>query len=122
MKRYLLILLFLLSPLSVKANSEESCMDANFSRISTVDYKSSEKSLTIYLQVARPKEVFMKTTRGVSLNIELQNTYILREKLFVGCHLELRDLGGSTLLIVKGGKRLISYRSNDSYLILTVSI
>lgn len=121
MKYLLLFVLFF--PTLVSANPEEGCMDANFSRIYSVDYRANKGSLTIYIQVARPKEVSIHTSLNAnSLDLTLHNSFIIRESLNVGCHLQLRDMGGSTLLIVKGGKRLISSRSNDSYLILTVSI
>ena len=111
-------------PLNIShANPNEGCMDANYSRVYTVEYSNTESKIEIKVKTARPEEVFVKDKLfGNDLELELHNSYISRERIFIGRYLELRDMGGWTHLRVKGGKRLLSKRVEGSYLILVVSL
>jgi len=118
------ILLMLMFPLNIShANPNEGCMDANYSRIYTVEHLKSASKIEIKLKTARPEEVFVKDKLfGNDLELELHNTYISRERIFIGRYLELRDMGGWTHLRVKGGRKLLSKRVKGNYLILVVSL
>lgn len=116
-------MLILLPINSSYANPDEGCMDANYSRIYTVEHLKSSSKIEIKIKTARPEEVFVKDKLfGGVLELELLNSYIARERIFIGRYLELRDMGGWTHLAVKGGKKLLSKRVEGSYLILVVSL
>ena len=119
-----LLLLMLMLPINFSyANPNEGCMDANYSRIYTVEYLESSSKLEIKIKTVRPEEVFVKDKLfGGVLELELLNSYIARERILIGKYLELRDMGGWTHLSVKGGKKLLSKRMVGSYLILEVSM
>ncbi len=119
----ILLLMLMLSISICYANPDEGCMDANYSRIYTVEYLESPSKIEIKIKTVRPEEVFVKDkTFGKDLKIELLNSYIARERVFIGKYLELRDMGGWTHLTVKGGKKIYSKRVEGSYLILVVSM
>ena len=121
MIRLLLMTLFFTS--KVFANPYEPCMDANYSRILTVEYKETSATLTIKIKTVRPKEVFVKEHSFEDrLEIELLNSYISRERVFIGRYLELRDMGGWTRLKVKQGIKIITRKVRGGYLILKVSL
>ena len=122
-KKNVILLSLLLTPLITHANPDEGCMDANYSRVYTVEYSNTESKIEIKVKTARPEEVFVKDKLfGNDLELELHNSYISRERIFIGRYLELRDMGGWTHLRVKGGRRLLSKRVEDNYLILVVSL
>jgi len=123
MIRNLLVMVLFSFPVLATANPEEGCMDANYSRIYTTTYKENKSDLSIKVKTTRPEEVSLHTKKiKYGLEIELQNAYLPRERVFIGNHLELREFGASTLLIVKGGKKLLSEKVEGSYLILVVSL
>jgi hypothetical protein len=123
MIRNLLVVVLLTFTPNAFANPEEGCIDANYSKILTVEHLKSGSEITIKLKTVRPEEVFVKDKlRGDSLELELHHSYIARERIFIGIYLELRDMGGWTQLRVKGGKKLLSEKVEGSYLILVVSL
>ena len=123
MVRLLLLLLLTTTSFEASANPNEGCMDANFSKIYTVEHTKSASKITIKVKTARPEEVFVKDKLfGNYLELELLNSYIARERIFIGRYLELRDMGGWTHLTVKGGRKLLSKRVEGNYLILIVSL